>query len=90
MNISGIVVHAKPQNTEAVRENLLALDGLEVHAIADDGRMVVTIERESDQAMADTVVHCQNLPGVLSAAMVYHHFDDIEEGDEVVLEENES
>ncbi len=81
MNISGVLVHARPQRAAAVRERLLALPGTEVHAVADDGRIVVTVEDESEGIVADTLLQIQGLDDVLSAAMVYHYFDSNEEGE---------
>ncbi len=78
MNISGVVVFTYPEHSEQVRENLLEQDGVEVHAIGEKGQIVVTVEQESDQTMADTVLGFTHIPGVLSASMVYHHFDEIE------------
>lgn len=76
MNISGVLVRAYPENMDAVRACLEELAGVEVHGANPDGRLVVTVEEESDRAMADTVVSMQNLPGVLSASMIYHQYED--------------
>jgi len=82
MNISGVVIRSYPENLDAVRTRLEKLAGVEVHGANPDGRMVVTVEEESDRAMADAVVSMQNLPGVLSASMIYHQYEaepDLEE-----------
>ena len=75
MNISGVVVHAKPEGLAQVRAQLTELDGVEVHAVEQNGKMVVTIEKESDQDIADTFEILSKLDGVLSASMIYHHFE---------------
>ena len=80
MNISGVLVHARPQQSEAVRNRLIQLDGVEVHAISEEGRIVVTVEQDDTHKMADTVMHLQDIEGVLSAAMIYHHYEDDEQG----------
>jgi periplasmic nitrate reductase NapD len=72
LNISSIIVHPKPGEVDAVRARLLGLVGIEVHAVADDGRMIVTVETENDGAMADSFDAINKTDGVLSAAMVYH------------------
>ncbi len=81
MNISGVIVHSRPENSVAVQERLTAIDGVEVHAVGEDGRMVVTVEEESDNKMADTVTGLQNLEGVIAASMVYHHFEELDENE---------
>ncbi len=75
MNIAGVVVDALPQQNGLVEQQLLALTGVEVHAISDKGRMVVTVEGDSRESVADVVMAMHHLKGVLSAAMVYHNFE---------------
>ncbi len=79
MNISGVLVRSRPENIEAVRERLEQIEGVEVHGANPDGRLVVTVEQAGDRAMADTVVKMQDLPGVISASMIYHEYDDSEQ-----------
>jgi nitrate reductase NapD len=76
MNISGVVVRTFPQDIDSVSRALLQLDGVEVHGANADGRLVVTVERASEGATADILTAMQNLPGVLSASMIYHQFED--------------
>lgn len=76
MNISGIVVHALPENTEALRTQMAALAGVEVHVAQPDGRIVITVEDTPDAVPSDTIMRVQLLPGVLSAAMIYNYCDE--------------
>ena len=75
MNISGIVVHEKPDKIEAVRAQLKKLPGVEVHASSAEGKMVVTIEKPGDREITDLFDEIGKTSGVLSTAMVYHHFE---------------
>ena len=38
MNISSIIVHAKPTELSSVRGSLEQIPGVEIHAVTDDGR----------------------------------------------------
>ncbi|MDH3948718.1 MAG: chaperone NapD [Gammaproteobacteria bacterium] len=78
MNIAGVVIHARPEKLEGVEAQLIELPGVEVHATAEDGRMVVTVEDEAPR-LADTVMGLQDVEGVLSASLIYHHFEDSEQ-----------
>lgn len=73
MNISGILVSALPDQAEPLRALLAAMPGVEVHAATPEGRMVVTVERAADAEMTAAFDDISRLPGVLSAALVYHH-----------------
>lgn len=74
-NISSLIVGVHPESCGAVQAQLAALSGVEVHAVADDGRMVVTIESDGDDATVQTFETIRQLPGVLSASMVYHQYE---------------
>lgn len=87
MNISGVIVHSRPAMVEALKVQLATIPGVEIHAVGADGRMVVTVEESSDRRMADTVNSLQDLEGVIAASMVYHHFEDLEEENELNQEE---
>lgn len=74
MNIAGVLVHSHPDFTETVTRSLSALPGVEVHAAAA-GRIVVTVEGDDANALADVFRGFSDMRGVLSTAMVYHHFE---------------
>ena len=75
MNISSIIVHAQPTELASVRGSLEQIPGVEVHAATDDGKLVVTIETETDGETASTFDRINTMPGVMSAAMVFHQYE---------------
>jgi nitrate reductase NapD len=79
VNITGILVSAQPGQAERLRAELTAMAGVEVHAVTPEGRMVVTVERATDREMTEAFDAINRLPGVLSAALVYHHDEDLVE-----------
>ena len=77
MNISGLVIHARPAQADAVHSALRALPGVEVHARGVDGRFIITLEDSPEWPAADAFVRLRDIPGVLSAAVVYEQSADI-------------
>ncbi len=75
VNISSLIVAVLPERSAEVQAGLEALYGVEVHAVAEDGRMIVTIESDSDGATVQQFETIRQLPGVLSASMVYHQLE---------------
>lgn len=75
MDLSSVLVNARPETLRETQVGLSALGGVEVHAATADGRLIVTIEADSAQAAADTCSQISQQPGVLSVAMVYHYFE---------------
>ncbi len=72
MNISSAIVHASPGAVAIVQAGLAAMDGVEVHAVSPEGKLIVTIETEDEGSNAATYQSIGQLDGVMSAAMVYH------------------
>ena len=78
MNISSAIVHARSGAAEAMlslQTQLSALGGVEIHAVSNEGKIVVTLEADSDEGTVDLFERIRQLDGVMSAAMVYHQFD---------------
>lgn len=77
MNISGVIVRARPELREIVRGRLLAIPGVELHAEGDGGRMVLTVEDGENWSTEDSLLKVHLVEGVVSASLVYQFNDDI-------------
>lgn len=73
IHIAGIIVHARPAHLDEVRAQLAILPQCVVHAVEEDGRMIVTLEAESAPRTLDAMDAIRALPGVLNVALVYQH-----------------
>ena len=71
MNISSAIVYAKSEHDEALRTLLSQVPGVEVHASTDDGKMIITIETESDRTAVNIYEDIERMEGVLSVAMIF-------------------
>ena len=84
MNLSGILVVAKPEWVPEVMQSLRALEGIEVHQVDETGgRIVVVQEAEDINGEVDGLKRIKALPHVVLAEMVYHYIAE----DEKVYEE---
>jgi len=79
INICGVLVHAIPEKVAQVEKTLLQYEGVEIHSITDDGRLVITIDHPDRHHMMDTINQLNTVEGVLSAAMVYQHNESLDE-----------
>jgi nitrate reductase NapD len=75
MNISSLIVDVRPESVPDVRRQLDAWPGIDVHAATPEGKLVVTIESDSDGQTAETFSQIGAIEGVMSVAMVYHQFE---------------
>ena len=77
MNIAGIVIHARPEQMDFVQSAMLAMQGVEIHGVKEDGRFVVTVEDDGYKETSDTVLNLHQIKGVLSATLVYQHSEEL-------------
>lgn len=76
-NIVSAVLMAQPSRLGEVREFLLAQPGVEIHAMTDDGRLVVTVEGEHNHAVADQLRAFETIPGVLAVNPIYQYSEPV-------------
>jgi periplasmic nitrate reductase NapD len=88
IHIASLVVHALPQHAMAVTAAITALPAAQVHGLSPQGKLVVTLEAESDATMLDQIAAIQQLDGVLTAALVYQCADRREAMDEEVAHDD--
>lgn len=69
MNISSAIVHAGPGQLPVVQAGLAGLEGVEVHAVSPEGKLIVTIESADDDSNVATYEEIGRLQGVMSTAM---------------------
>lgn len=75
MDISSLVVDARPDALQAVRAALAALAGVEIHAATDRGTLIVTIETADVEQASAIVERIGAMAGVLSVTLVYHQYE---------------
>ncbi len=75
INISSLILGVAPGARDSVAALLTRLAGVDIHANESDGRMIVTVESAAEAATVETFEAIRQLPGVLSAALVYHQFE---------------
>jgi nitrate reductase NapD len=85
-HVSSLVLHVRPTNLTAVRAALAAMPGAEIHA-ETSGKLVVTLETSTEAEIVTCMNEISLLDGVLSAALVFHHFEPAAECDPAANQE---
>ena len=80
-HVSSLVVLAQPSRRHQLAEEIATLEGAEIHAVSEEGKLVVTLEGPSQRPIMAAIDTIQGLPGVLSAALIYHQFDEMDAED---------
>lgn len=74
-DICGVVVHADLHRVAPLCAALERIAGVTVHAAGSAGKIVVTIETESETRSMERIEAVRALAGVQSVAMVYHRIE---------------
>jgi periplasmic nitrate reductase NapD len=77
LHISSLVVHGRPERLGALRTDLASLPGVEIHAAAASGKLVVTLETGSEQEILTRLATISALEGVLAASLVFHQVEPV-------------
>ncbi|KIC38543.1 nitrate reductase [Ruegeria sp. ANG-R] len=75
MNICGCLIHVIPETSETAQAAIARVNGAEVHAAAEDGRLVVVVEDTPEKLASETIMDLHQIPGVISLSLTYHHFE---------------
>lgn len=78
LHIASLVVQALPAALDSVQPGVMDLPGAEIHAVGDTGKLVVTLETDTEAEMLDRMDAIGRLQGVLSVSLVFHQVDDVE------------
>ena len=74
MQISGIAVRLKPEQTDAIKEQFQAIRDLEIHA-EGHGKLGVTLENRTPGEMTDTIQEIEGIEGIIAVNPVYIYDD---------------
>lgn len=80
MNICGCLVHAPSAEVGSIASALSAMEGVEVHATTEDGRLIVVVEDTETSRASETIMAMHQVAGVISLTLTYHHFEDLQGG----------
>jgi nitrate reductase NapD len=86
VNICGVLLHARPGRLDAVRSEVAGLPGVEIHHVTADSRLILTVEERDEALAGETVLALHRVEGVLSAAIVYHHFEPEQEASDAAVQ----
>ncbi|SMN16200.1 hypothetical protein CRYPA_56 [uncultured Candidatus Thioglobus sp.] len=77
IDICGVLVHTQKDKEQAVETSLNAIDGVDVHHVTENSRLIVTIELGGRQQIMDTMNSFNDLPHVISTVLTYQHSEEV-------------
>lgn len=88
MSIYSVIIHTKPENIESVSSALEEIEGVEIHAASDKGKLIVTLDHHDRGYCSDTLMGFHNIPEVLNSSLIYEYFEEDDKDGETLLEDN--
>jgi len=81
MSIYSVVIHTKPENISSVSTDLEKIKGVEVHAVNEKGKLVVTLDHPDRGYCSETLMSFHNIPGVLNSSLIFEYFEEDDKDD---------
>lgn len=78
MNVSGVLVRARPERFPEVIEALRSIGGVEIHETrTEGGQIVLTVEDGPQWSVEDSLLKVHLVDGISDAALVYQYSDEL-------------
>ena len=75
VHICSLVVHAWPESLDAVADAVARMPGAELHARDPVGKLIVTLETETEHEIVGRMNAIGDIQGVLSTSLIFHHHE---------------
>jgi len=73
-HVASFVAHAEPKLKDSIAEQIALIDGAEIHAVSEEGKVVFTVEADSQRTISKNTDNIKYFDGVLSLSPIYHQF----------------
>lgn len=80
LHVTSLVLQVQPEQMALVRTRIIEMDNADV-SVNNEIKLVVVLEGHSQKSLMTDIEIINAIPGVLSAAMVYHQSEVLEEGE---------
>ncbi len=78
MTICSLVVQTKPQHTNSITKTFNDIEGVEIHAQHENGKMVICIDHPSREYCSKVMTDMTHINGVMSTSLIYEYQEDLE------------
>lgn len=81
LHVTSLVLQVQPEQMSNVRQAIIEMNNAEL-SVNNEVKLVVVLEGDSQKSLMTDIETINATPGVLSAAMVYHQSEVLEEGEQ--------
>lgn len=80
LHVTSLIVQVLPEKMSAVRQQIMQMGNADL-SVNNEVKLIVVLEGESQKSLLADIETINRIDGVLSASMVYHQSDVLEEGE---------
>jgi len=80
LHVTSLVLQIKPEHMSAVRIAIIAMENADV-SVNNEIKLVVILEGDSTGSIMTDIDTINSIPGVVTADMVYHQYEVLDEGE---------
>lgn len=80
LHVTSLIVQVLPEKMSAVRQQIMQMGNADL-SVNNEVKLIVVLEGESQKSLLADIETINKIDGVLSASMVYHQSDVLEEGE---------
>jgi periplasmic nitrate reductase NapD len=73
-HVASFIAHSLPRGKQALANEIKTIEGAEVHAISNEGKIVFTVEANDQRLIANRVDQIRYHDELLSLSPIYHQF----------------
>jgi nitrate reductase NapD len=73
-HVASFVAQILMKQAEQIQQKISQIDGAEVHALSEEGKLVFTIEGKNQRLIGNRADEIKLYDGVLSLAPIYHQY----------------
>ncbi len=78
MTICSLVIQAIPEHLMDVSQLLSTMEGVEIHAQDDCGKLIISIDHPSRSYCSQAMTEMTRIKGVMSTSLVFEYQEDLE------------
>ena len=84
MPIGGFVVSVLPEDSKKAQDDLMSLNGLEIHGSDEKGNIIVVLDTNTSKEMEELVEKMMRMKRVLNVGLTYLNAEDELDGQKII------
>lgn len=72
LHLVSLIIQVRPEHLITMNQEISAIEGAEVHCSDPKGKLVVTLEADTNKQLMEKITQVEHLNHLISTSLVYH------------------